>query len=138
MLDPHNDFRLCSIRVKFDRKEDNPRRFRIRITIESNNQKSKTLPYEFRITLVGYFKVTEQYPEEQVDLLVSVNGPSVLYSAAREALAALTGRSPLPAIVLPTVTFQSTSLEIQEKEKTNKPRKTTRRKRSARSSKKGK
>jgi preprotein translocase subunit SecB len=124
--------------VGFDRRRDDPFRFKIKLTLESDNEKTPNFPYSFRIVLIGFFNVAKTYPAERVDLLVSVNGPSVLYSAAREILATVTGRSPLPAIALPTVSFQPSGLPIQENESIDNKRKTVSTKKATRSSKKGK
>jgi preprotein translocase subunit SecB len=62
-------------------------------------------PYDFNIILVGYFNVAEMVPEEQRELYIKVSAASILYSAAREALATATGRGPLPCVVLPPVVF---------------------------------
>ncbi len=55
--------------------------------------------------LVAFFEVIPEWPPEQVDRLFSANAPALLYSAAREALATVTGRGPYPEIFLPSVTF---------------------------------
>jgi preprotein translocase subunit SecB len=103
-------------------KEDEPRRRRIKLTVESQNDESPNLPYKFRIVLVGYFEVDETYPADKVELLIGVNGPSLLYSAAREALATATGRGPFPAIVLPSVSFMPPT-ELQPQQTKPKPKK---------------
>ncbi len=82
-----------------------PRSWRFELEVESKDEDSTEFPYSLRITLVGFFRVREQYPADRADLLARVNGPSVLYSAAREALATATSRSGYPAIVLPSVMF---------------------------------
>lgn len=75
------------------------------LTISSQNPPERKYPYDFQITLVGYFTVSEQVPAERREGFVKVNGASILYSAARELLATVTGRGPLPSVVLPTVVF---------------------------------
>lgn len=90
------------------RNADDPRSWRFELEVESKDAESKEFPYSLRIILVGFFRVRDQYPEERADVLARVNGPSVLYSAAREALATATSRSGYPAIVLPSVMFSYT------------------------------
>lgn len=87
------------------RNADDPRSWRFELEVESKDEESKEFPYSLRIILVGFFRVRDQYPDERADILARVNGPSVLYSAAREALATATSRSGYPAIVLPSVMF---------------------------------
>jgi preprotein translocase subunit SecB len=92
-------------RVKSTRNESDARAWKFELTVESNDAKSEEFPYSLRIVMVGDFTVAESYPAERADLLARVNGPSLLYSAAREALVLITSRSGFPAIVLPSVLF---------------------------------
>ena len=124
-------------KVEFGRKEDEPLRFKVRLSIESDDERSPGFPYTFSIVLVGYFNVVASYPAEQVDLLISINSPSVLYSAAREALATVTGRGLFPAVILPTVSFQPAKLQLPAQKKPSKKRKTSSKK-TRRSTKKAK
>lgn len=61
--------------------------------------------YDFRITMVGFFSVSDKLDPNTSRMLAETNGPAVLYSAAREIIATVTRRSPVPATVLPLVTF---------------------------------
>lgn len=58
-----------------------------------------------RAVVAGFFTVGGECPDERVQTLVDVNAPALLYGVAREALAALSGRGPLPPLCLPSVTF---------------------------------
>jgi preprotein translocase subunit SecB len=75
------------------------------LTIELDDPTGTKYPCVFSISLVGFFEVISDWPTEQVDILFTANAPAVLYSAAREALASITGRSPFKGILLPSVTF---------------------------------
>lgn len=75
------------------------------LTISSQPPPDRKYPYDFQITLVGYFTVSEQVPLERREAFVKINAASILYSAARELLATVTGRGPLPCVVLPTAVF---------------------------------
>lgn len=85
--------------------EENTRRRGCKIRVELKRSAEKIFPYEFTISLVGFFEIASWWPPEQVDNLFSANAPAVLYSSARETLAMVTGRGPYPGIMLPTVTF---------------------------------
>jgi preprotein translocase subunit SecB len=91
--------------IKHAQEEQSQRDWRFELTLESEDSQSTEFPYSLKIVLVGYFTVMDEYPSAQVDMLAHVNGPSLLYSAAREALVTITGRSGYPAIVLPSVMF---------------------------------
>jgi preprotein translocase subunit SecB len=85
---------------------DEPNRWRYDIQIKSHGRRKKKFPYSFDITLVGFFRIAEGLTDNNFgNLLLYANAPAVLYSAAREILAAVTGRGPYPAIMLPSVTF---------------------------------
>jgi preprotein translocase subunit SecB len=75
------------------------------LLVELKDATSSKFPCEFSIMLVGFFEVIPEWPPEQVGRLFSANAPALLYSAAREALATVTGRGPYPEILLPSVTF---------------------------------
>lgn len=82
-----------------------PLRWQHVLTVTSENPPERKYPYDFKITLVGYFVVSEEVPLDRREAFVKINAASVLYSAAREYLATATGRGPLPSVVLPTVVF---------------------------------
>jgi len=94
-----------SAKVRSTRNEMDGRAWSFELTVESDDSRSEEFPYSLRIVLVGEFSVAENYPPERSDMLARVNGPSLLYSAAREALVTITSRSGFPAIVLPSVLF---------------------------------
>lgn len=93
-----------NINVEIGMQEDNPRKWRCELTVESIENR-EGLPYFFKITFVGFFDVVEAYPESSIEVMAKANAPALLYSAARETLLPLTGRGQFPALVLPSVTF---------------------------------
>jgi len=94
-------------------EEDNVRRRALQITVELKDSVSGKYPYDFSISLVGYFEVTPSWPEEYVDSLVSSNAPALLYSAARHAIATATGTGPFSKITLPSVSFVPPPKELE-------------------------
>lgn len=91
--------------VQQSKQEDNPFQRSFYLTIELDDSSGTKYPCVFSISLVGFFEVAKEWPVEQVDILFNANAPALLYSAAREALATVTGRSPFKGILLPSVTF---------------------------------
>lgn len=91
-----------------DDEEGGPRKaaYRLRLSLPP---KENRFAYSFEIVLVGYFNLSDSVPEEQVARVLDANAPSLLYGAAREALATSVGRGPFRALLLPTVNF----LELQ-------------------------
>lgn len=85
--------------------DQDPRHWRIELFVQSHDDASTEFPYSVEIVLVGFFKVHESYPDERVKALARINGPSLLYSAARETLLTVTSRTGYPALILPTLVF---------------------------------
>lgn len=67
--------------------------------------KKSELPYSLEVGFVGLIRIAGSIPEDHAEQLVRVNGPALLYSAAREVVLTLTSRSPGPPFLLPSVTF---------------------------------
>lgn len=86
-------------------RDDDRLKWRCELTVESSSESDRMMPYTFRITFVGFFRVSKGYPAERIEIMARTNAPAVLYSAAREALVPLTSRGPYAAIILPSVTF---------------------------------
>lgn len=91
-------------------------RFELNIGVDEKSSE-KDFPYTFDVTIVGFFRVEKTYPSDIAEMLAQVNAPSILYSAAREFLASVTGRSPYSAIILPSISFMPLPEEQKEKEK---------------------
>jgi preprotein translocase subunit SecB len=85
--------------------KDEPNRWYNEIQIKSHTDEKKNFPYSFDITIVGYFRLDGQHTQEHVNVFLYAHAPAILYAAAREVLATVTGRGPYPAIVLPSVSF---------------------------------
>lgn len=116
-IEPNIKVNLESEKYPEDR---NSWRFELSIESSDDSPEEKS-PFTFGITLVGIFRVDENYPTENADLLAQVNAPSVLYSAARELLVNVTSRSSYSAILLPSISF----VPETEKEPKKKPSKKT-------------
>jgi len=82
-------------------------RRRVQILIGLSKGSEVDYNYAFEIGLVGFFCIDETWPAEEIDALVQINAPSLLYSAAREFVASTTGRGPYPELLLPSVRFFS-------------------------------
>jgi preprotein translocase subunit SecB len=87
-----------------ERSEDSNKKIcELSITLEDETEQA--FPYVFRTVMLGFFELDESCAEEEAELLLKTNAPSVLYSAAREFLLLTTGRSLYMPLMLPTVTF---------------------------------
>lgn len=95
--------------LKAGKSKEDPLRFRFELLIETNKNTPEKFPYKFRIVIIGHFRLDESFSNqrsaEEAEASVRVNAPAILYAAARELMAVVTGRNPLPALVLPSITF---------------------------------
>ncbi len=80
-------------------------RFMVVLRVESDEEENIS-PYLFDVTLVGYFRSQVEMPDTLQPYLTT-NAAMILYSSARELLASITGRGPFPALVLPTLRFDT-------------------------------
>lgn len=103
-----------SVEVFPSQNDEEPLKWGFELVITLDDKSGKRFPYTFQIALVGFFAITKTYAEgnpSRAELLAKVNGPAVLYSAAREHITTITSRGPHPEMILPTVTF----VPIEEK-----------------------
>jgi len=89
---------------EFTNQED-VRKRALQLSVDLREEVRERFPYEFGISLLGYFEIDEAWPSESVDVLFSSNAPALLYSAARHAIATATGTGPYRKVILPSVTF---------------------------------
>jgi preprotein translocase subunit SecB len=113
-FDKDKDVKVKDFQVFFETSEDkNPLLRKIRLTVTQDISKDGNEPFAFKVVMVGFFEVIKDFFEsqgpEKTDRLVTVNGPALLYSSARELLALITGRGPYQDqsinILLPSITF---------------------------------
>lgn len=83
--------------------------------IESVEEQSDKFPYNFHVSLVGYFTVSAEFAntrtEGELAETMRVGASNILYSVARESLATATARSPFPALILPSVSMIPPNIE---------------------------
>ena len=84
---------------------DDSSRWKFEISIQSNNSQENNYPYEFNISLVGFFKVFFNDPLGKDAELIRTNAISLLFSTAREMLASVSSSGPFPGVLLPSVSF---------------------------------
>lgn len=80
-------------------------RFTLQMSIIQKLVPGKNIPYSYEIQLVGSVMVHPKFPADKIQRAVEVNGPSMLFGAAREILRAATGRGPYGQVLIPSTTF---------------------------------
>jgi preprotein translocase subunit SecB len=81
------------------------RQWQVTLRIQQQPGAGANPPYFCALEIVGFFRLQDDYPEENIEWMVQTNGTSVLFSAAREILRGATALGPYPPILLPTVSF---------------------------------
>ncbi len=71
-----------NINVESGKDIENVNHWRFELSIDADENSSEAdFPYNFSVTLVGFFRVDERFPAESADMLATINAPSILYSA---------------------------------------------------------
>jgi len=87
-----------------DEKTEN--RFTVTLTIKQDRIEGKNLPYVFELRMVGFLDfLAKDWEQGEIQRQIEINGPSMLFGAAREILRAATGRGPFGPVLLPSTTF---------------------------------
>jgi preprotein translocase subunit SecB len=86
-------------------KADELRNWQITLRIALNVPADRNVPYSFLVEMIGFIHVADSVKEESIERLVRINGASMIFSAAREIVRAVTSRGPFQPLLLPTVTF---------------------------------
>lgn len=95
--------------VKFFENKKFPGVWQVQLHIEHNPKEKSNVPYAFSLTMAGFFEVIKTYPKDKVETLLKLNAPAMLYSAAREFIAMITGRGPWDEMILPSTNFLPTT-----------------------------
>lgn len=90
---------------------ENPRLWRVEVSLEIKSGKNKPFAYEGRVTAAGFFEVAAGFAEEEMAKFVAINGTSLVYGIIREMVLTVTSRSEKGELVLPTADFRNLSPE---------------------------
>jgi preprotein translocase subunit SecB len=112
-----DSFNTPQIDIESDTKELDKENRKWRSEVKVSTKSGNNIPYEFSISLIGFFKIHEKYPPEMIEQLAKFNCPSILYSTAREMLTTTIRRSPIPPVMLPSVMFSPVLKEEDAKPK---------------------
>jgi preprotein translocase subunit SecB len=103
--------------IKYSKKKEYPRIRQVSLKLLYKPQKNDNMPYEFNINVIGFFEISSKLPESEVENMVGFNAPAMLYSAAREIIANISGRGPWGPFLLPTVSFMPQKSKKSKKHK---------------------
>lgn len=93
------------IEVELGEGKDNSFKRFCQLTVTLKEKAAETFPYKFKIQMVGFFNLDSTASAKELDMLMTNGAPSMLYTAAREYLLLITGRTRFLPLMLPTVFF---------------------------------
>jgi preprotein translocase subunit SecB len=104
---PELDITALKVTKAVFRADDaSERSFGLELTIKQDAVEEKNLPYAYELRMVGFIEVLpKNLSENKMRRMVEINGPSMLFGAAREILRAATGRGPYGHVLIPSTTF---------------------------------
>lgn len=91
--------------IKCHKHDKETGKWRVALRLRYNSRPDENVPYDFSIAIVGLFEVLEKWPTAKAKSLVCINAPAMLYSAAREIIAMISGRGPWGTMLLPSMNF---------------------------------
>lgn len=91
--------------VKYLTSKKHPGVWQVPLNLKYKPQPGENVPYGFTIIIVGFFEIRSGWTKSRRESLIRINAPAVLYGAARELIAILSGRGPWDPILLPSVNF---------------------------------
>ena len=92
--------------VKYMTAADNENLHKIEMKISVDSKGKEHPPYRLSLFIWGVFEIDESFAKESADFLVQINGPSILYGAAREYIFASTAHGRFGPYLLPSVSFR--------------------------------
>lgn len=114
---PKLDSTDLDIEVKLGESKDDENKKFCQLTVSLKEKTAETFPYNFKIVLAGFFGLDAACSKEDVGVIMTNTAPSMLYTAAREYLLLLTGRTRFLPVMLPTVLFLPKSKRNESKSK---------------------
>jgi preprotein translocase subunit SecB len=81
----------------------------IRVQVEVTLGCHKDLPtrYTGSVKAIGFFRVSPEVPDSELQAFAATAGASVLFGMIREMISNVTARGPWPMLQLPLMTFQN-------------------------------
>jgi preprotein translocase subunit SecB len=105
-------------------------RYRLVFRMSAKSDTPVPVGYSVDAEIVGFFHFLPDTPLEKMELLIRVNGSTILYGLLRGQIASLTGQFPQRKLILPTFMMsdvvqdiESTKAEIRKAKKASKPAK---------------
>ena len=98
----------CDVQATAEVSQISRRDWVVILTVSLGLMLEKPAQYRGTLEVVGFFQVSNDWPDDKIESLVYANGSAVLYGAAREMVCNITARGPYDMVVLPTASFVGT------------------------------
>ena len=85
--------------------DGNEPRWAVNLSLRHEPIEGKNIPYRLSIDMVGLVTAVAKKTDDTIHHAVEVNGPSMLFGAAREILRDATARGPHGPIIIPSASF---------------------------------
>jgi preprotein translocase subunit SecB len=96
------------------RHDTEDRKWMVEVGFEVHTSDEHPSYYDIDIAVRGYFTVADSYPEDRAEILVAVNGPSLLFGSIRDIVYSSTLRFPHPALLLTSISFADEAEKIRK------------------------
>ncbi|HEY0075535.1 MAG TPA: protein-export chaperone SecB [Abditibacteriaceae bacterium] len=93
-----------SFDVSFIEVSEESRQWISWLTVELKDPEANRYSHVFKLEIIGFFRVQSDFPGN-IEHLIEIGAPSLLYAVVREMVVHVTSHSPSPPVYLPTVTF---------------------------------
>jgi preprotein translocase subunit SecB len=100
--------------VGVHQKEKHRYRLEFRVKCHEADSKGNKVGYELETEIVGFFSFNESDPKEKMEMLVRLNGVSILYGILRGIVATASGSFPAGKFLLPTVMPQDVVESVEK------------------------
>jgi preprotein translocase subunit SecB len=92
-------------RLKVENVESRGSIWLVKVEINQSIPEGKNIPYEFSLSMAGVVAVHPSFEGDQLNRAIQVNGPSMIFGAAREIIRGATSRGPFAPVIIPSTNF---------------------------------
>jgi preprotein translocase subunit SecB len=114
--DGPNGFRMTHM-IAVDQNTEEPTHWKAKVGVKIENKEGDNpASYVGEITVGGSFVLSEKFPADKAEAMVSLNAGAILYGAIRELVISLTSQSVHGEFILPTLDARTFLPSTEEKE----------------------
>jgi preprotein translocase subunit SecB len=87
--------------------KENKRDWQLVLKIRHQRSDGSNYPYTYFLEIAGFFEIHNEFPEQDIQKLMSITGASMLYGAAREIMRSITALGPFGQVLIPSIAFSA-------------------------------